>query len=166
MSDLTHSPAPAAAAEAIRAPRKKILLADDDAAIRQILLRLLTEEEYSVLTATNGAEALELADATRFDLALLDLNMPVKDGWQTFELLASKHPSLPVILITARPNQFFSALASGVGALLEKPLNFVQLFSTIRNLLSEPLEERLARLSGRPASFRYFPPVPEVAAKA
>ncbi len=73
-----------------------------------------------MLTAADGVEALELANATKFDLVLLDLNMPVKDGWQTFEQLTAKDPTLPIIIITARPNQFFSALSAGVGALLEK----------------------------------------------
>ena len=67
--------------------KQKILLVDDDAAIRQILMRLLTEEDYLVLTAANGVEALVLAESAKFDLVLLDLNMPVKDGWETFEQL-------------------------------------------------------------------------------
>ena len=132
-------------------PKNKILLVDDDPAIRQILQRLLEDENYFALTAANGAEALQLASHTKFDLVLLDLNMPVKDGWETFEQLSEKHPLLPVILITARSNQFFPALASGAGALLEKPLDFVKLFETIRLLLIEPPEVRLARFKGQAA---------------
>ena len=140
-----------------KAAKRKILLADDDPAFRQILLRLLAEEDYLVLTAANGTEALELANVTKFDLALLDLNMPVKNGWETFEQLSAKHPLLPIILITARPSQFFPALDSGVGALMEKPLDFVKLFHTIQNLLEEPAEVRLARSMGRPAAFHHIP---------
>jgi len=140
--------------------KKKIMLVDDDPAIRHILLRLLTEENFFVLTAADGVEALELANATKFDLVLLDLNMPVKDGWQTFEQLTAKDPTLPIIIITARPNQFFSALSAGVGALLEKPLNFTKLFDTIRELLEEPAENRLARLTGRPSAFHYVSSIP------
>jgi CheY-like chemotaxis protein len=144
-----------------KAAKQKILLVDDDPAIRQILVRLLTEEDYVVLTAANGVEALVLADAAKFDLVLLDLNMPVKDGWETFEQMSAGNPLMPIILITARPNQFFPALASGVGALLEKPLDFTRLFQTIHDLLEEPEEERLARLTGRSAPFSYVPPVAE-----
>ncbi|HEV2693932.1 MAG TPA: response regulator [Verrucomicrobiae bacterium] len=117
--------------------KKKILLVDDDAAVRQILMRLLQEEGYFVLTAANGVEALALADATHFDLVMLDLNMPAKGGWSTFEELTAKSPTLPVIIITARPNQFFPALDSGVGTVLEKPLDFVKLFDTVHSLLEE-----------------------------
>ena len=110
-----------------------------------------------MLTAANGLEALDLSEATEFDIVLLDLNMPVKDGWDTFEQLTGRHPWLPIILITARPNQFFPALASGVGALLEKPLDFGQLLDTISALLQETAEVRLARMAGQPAKFQYIP---------
>lgn len=142
-----------------------ILLVDDDPAIRQILVRLLEEEDYAVLTAANGLEAVVVNESAKIDLVLLDLNMPVKDGWETFEQLSSHSPLLPIILITARPNQFSPALASGVGALLEKPLDFTKLFQTIRDLLEESDEERLARVTGRSASFTYMPSVPELPQK-
>jgi two-component system response regulator (stage 0 sporulation protein F) len=159
MNMMLETPAPAAKPEVVKPAKPRILLVDDDPAIRQILLHLLTEEGYLVLTAAHGEEALGLIQATRFDLVLLDLNMPVKGGWETYEQLSVLRPLLPVILITARPNQFFSAAASGVGALLEKPLDFVKLFSTITTLLEEPDEVRLARHHGRSAVFRYIPPM-------
>jgi len=137
--------------------KPKILLADDDPGIRQILVRLLSEENYLVLTAANGVEALTVTGTVKVDLVLLDLNMPVKDGWETFEQLSAGNPLLPVILITARANQFFPALASGVGALLEKPLDFAKLLQTIHDLLAESNEMRLARLAGRSAAFSYVP---------
>ena len=151
---------PEARATALKPAKQKILLVDDDPAIRQILLRLLTDENYSVIPAANGVEASAFAEVTKFDLVLLDLNMPIKDGWETFEQLSAQNPLLPFILITARPNQLFPALASGVGALLEKPLDFVKLFSTIRTLLEEPEDARLARYMGRSSVFSYIPPIP------
>jgi CheY-like chemotaxis protein len=156
---LVEMPVPDAKTAKPKATKARILLVDDDPAIRQILLRLLAEENYLVLTAANGVEALELVGITKFDLVLLDLNMPAKNGWETFEQLSTKNPLLPIILITARPNQFFPALASGVGALLEKPLDFVKLFQTIATLLEESLEVRLARVTGRASPFRYVPPI-------
>ena len=159
MNALLEIPAPETKLKPVKpVTKKKILLVDDDAAIRQILVRLLQEEGYFVLTGANGVEALALADATKFDLVMLDLNMPVKDGWSTFEQLTAKNPTLPIILITARPNQLFPALASGVGALLEKPLDFVKLFDTVRSLLEEPEDLRMARMTGRSSMFRFIPP--------
>jgi CheY-like chemotaxis protein len=139
------------------APSKKVLMVDDDPAIRQILLRLLAEEGFSVLPAANGLEALEFASLAHFDLVLLDLNMPEKNGWDTFEQLTAHDPLLPIIVMTARSNQLFPALAAGVGALLEKPLDFNRLLKTMRNLIEEPAEVRLARIAGQPSVFRYIP---------
>jgi len=137
--------------------KPKLLLVDDDPSIQKMLTRLLAAEGYHVLPATNGQEALELVAATDVDLVLLDLNLPVKNGWDTYERLTTENPLLPIVIITARPNQLFPALAAGVGALMEKPLDFPKLIETIRQLLEEPREQRLARLAGKPAGFHYLP---------
>ena len=123
-----------------------------------MLLRVLEDENYLVLPAANGIEALEIASTQAPDLVLLDLAMPLQNGWDTFQRLSTDHPALPVIIITARPNQLFPALASGVGALMEKPLDLPKLLRTIRDLLAEPEEARLARTAGRLAEFHYLPP--------
>jgi DNA-binding response OmpR family regulator len=159
MNAMLETTAPEKRKTAGRAKRE-ILLVDDDPAIRRIIPRLLAEEGYSAHTAADGAQALQLASVMDFDLVLLDLNMPFKDGWQTLEALLEKNPALPVIIITARPNQFFTALASGVGALLEKPLDFTNLFKSIRELLAETPAERLARTAGQPAPFHYISSIP------
>lgn len=162
MNAILETPASAAKTKAAKVAKRKILLVDDDPAIRQILLRLLEEEGYLVLTAANGLEAIELANTAQFDLVLLDLNMPVKDGWEAFEHFSANHPMLPVIVITARPNQLFPALASGVGALLEKPLDFTKLFHTIYQILQEPETMRLARSTGHSATFHHVAPVTNI----
>jgi CheY-like chemotaxis protein len=137
--------------------RKTILLVDDDAAVRDGIANVLIGEGYEVTTAANGVEAIELAQRYSMDLVLLDLNLPRKNGWDTFETLSRQKPWVPFIIITARPNQLFSALAAGAGALLEKPLDYPKLLQTIRDLLEEPLETRIARLAGKPAEFHYLP---------
>lgn len=140
------------------APKPKcILVADDDASIRQMLGRILTSEGYVVHEAANGVEALAMAASVPCDLILLDLNMPVKNGWDTFERLTTANPFLPVIIITARPNQKFTALSAGVGALMEKPLDFPKLLQTISVLLAEAPEVHLARMAGKRAEFYYQP---------
>jgi DNA-binding NtrC family response regulator len=138
--------------------KRKILLVDDDPAMRRVLRQLLSEDDFLVLTAADGAKAVELVNLTRFDLVLLDLKAQAGQGWETFGQISAQNPLLPVILITDEPNQFFHAVASGVGALLEKPLNFTRLFRTIQNLLEEPAEERLARFMGQSAAFHYIRP--------
>lgn len=137
--------------------KKCILLADDDPGVRNSLAGVLLTEGYVVILAGDGQQALELATSKQVDLVLLDLNMPVKNGWDTFERLTAENPLLPVIIITARPNQLFTALGAGVGALLEKPVEIPTLLKTIQELFAESEEDRLARMVGRNARFRYHP---------
>ena len=129
-------------------PRKRILLLDDNPAIRQVLLRLLADEDYNVSAAADDAEALKCAATSKFDLILLDLNLPDEKGRKAFEQIKAGNPQMPVIVITARPDQFVSALAvgTGTGVLLEKPMDFVKLFDTIHELLDGPPEQRLEEL--------------------
>jgi DNA-binding response OmpR family regulator len=130
---------------------------DDDRGVRESLAGVLTGEGFLVLPAANGIEALEIVDAIAIDLVILDLNMPAKNGWDTFERLSAEHPLLPVVIITARPNQLFTALGAGVGALLEKPLDIEHMLKTIDRLLAETNEARLRRLVGHRAPFDYKP---------
>jgi DNA-binding response OmpR family regulator len=135
--------------------KAKILLVDDDASVREMLTRVLVGEGYLVWAAANGTAALEIAAATKVDLVLLDLNLPGKSGWDTFERLTAENPLLAVIIITARSNQLFTALGAGVGVLLEKPLDFPKLLQTISRLLAEPAGSRLARMMGNRANFHH-----------
>lgn len=139
---------------------KRILVVDDDPSVREMLGRVLNSEGYGVLPAKDGQEALEIAASAEVDLVLLDLNMPGKSGWDTFEELTAANPLLAVIIITARPDQIFTALGAGAGALLEKPLDFPSLLETISKLMAEPAEVRLARLTGHRAEFHYLPAQP------
>jgi DNA-binding response OmpR family regulator len=134
-----------------------ILLVDDDPAVRDSLYDLLVAEGYSVMPAENGQQALDLVNRLPMDLVLLDLNMPVKNGWDTFERLTAEHPLIPIIIVTARPNQLFTALSAGAGALLEKPMDIPMLLRTMGRLLAETTEQRLARLAGKETEFHYKP---------
>jgi DNA-binding response OmpR family regulator len=147
----------APSATAVPARQHHILLVNDDRAVLESLAGVLIEEGFLVRPATNGDEAIAIAGAFPVDLVILDLNMPVKSGWDTFERLSAEHPLLPIIIATARPLQLFTALSAGVGALLEKPLDIPHLLKTIRRLLAEPSETRLRRLVGQKAPFHYRP---------
>ncbi len=129
--------------------KAKILVVDDDSDIRESLCWVLQSEDYEVALAANGQQASERYSQTPADLVLLDLRMPGKQGWDIFEQLSSMNPLLQFIIITARPNQQLMALAAGVGALMEKPLDYPALLQKIRELLDEPTEKRLRRLTGR-----------------
>jgi DNA-binding response OmpR family regulator len=137
--------------------KRKILLVDDDHAVRESLAVALSEEGFTVLPAANAAQALGIAATSALDLVLLDLHLPRTGGWEVFQCLTGEHPLLPFIVITAQPNQRFTALSAGVGALLEKPLHVPELLQTMRRLLKEPREERYARVAGQVVAFEYRP---------
>jgi DNA-binding response OmpR family regulator len=126
--------------------KKHILLADDDPGVRELLGRVLESEHYQVTFARTGREAAAKFASDLPDIVLLDINMPDKDGWAAFRLMNTAHTLVPVIVITARPNQYPQARELGVDAFMEKPLNLPVLFDTIRRLLAEPEAERTRRL--------------------
>src|SRR5215467_2381534 len=116
---------------------KKILLVDDDASVRATLGRVLEAEEYDVFPAESAQKALAQFLRRTPDLVLLDLDMPDGDGWQVFELMEQSHPLVPIIVLTGLPNQMRRATDYGIDALMEKPLDFPMLLTTIRELLAE-----------------------------
>jgi len=138
--------------------KKRILVVDDDPQIRESLGKVLRAEGYEVVLAADGQQGIENFNAERIDLLLLDLNMPVKNGWDTFERLTSLNPLLPIIIITGQRNQYELAAAAGVGALIEKPFDVLLLFQTMKELLAEPPEAHLKRLTGLHSYVRYVHP--------
>lgn len=132
-----------------RQTRPKVLLVDDEPKICAALAGALVSEGFEVVFVENGDEAIAAFRDGIFDIVLMDLRMPGKSGWETFAQLAWSRPLLPVIIITALPDQQAAAKAAGVGALLEKPLDIPQLVETMRKLLTEPIAARLARIAGK-----------------
>ncbi|PYK65357.1 MAG: hypothetical protein DME21_01470 [Verrucomicrobia bacterium] len=124
---------------------KRILLVDDERSIRESLSKILGAENYEVVLAENGHEAIEKHGAQRIDLLILDLNMPVKNGWDTLDWLVKIDPVLPVVIITGRSNERALAETAGADALMEKPLDVPLLLQTIRELMDEPMESVRAK---------------------
>ena len=155
---------PGGTSEAMRTGMKKrVLLVDDDFAVLAGLAGVLVSEGYHVIHAMDGDEAIEkVRNDNSFDLVLLDLNMPKKSGWDAFEQMHAIDPFLPVIVITARPGQYATAVAAGVGALIEKPLDLPFLLQKMEDLIRESAQERLARTSRRNPSISYRPAPKEI----
>jgi DNA-binding response OmpR family regulator len=130
-----HKPTPAGFSDSL--PRKTILVVDDDAAVRKGLRGVLVSEGYQVIVARHGREAVQVFREHPCDLALLDMNMPLRNGWGTIADLRALKSQLPAIIITARPDQRNVAREAGV-ELMEKPLDLPLLLYRIGALLSEP----------------------------
>lgn len=144
---LRLAPRAAVRQPAEEAPRNRILIADDDPIVRGSLAAVLESENYLVSEARNGIEAVGQAIKHLPGLVLLDINMPHWDGWTAFSQLERVTPLLPVIVITARPNQYEKAVQLGVDAFMEKPLNFPLLLRAIRRLTREEGSLRMRRIT-------------------
>lgn len=93
----------------------KILIADDDKNICELLKMYLEKEDYEVVTAGNGEEAITKFDSENPDLILLDVMMPKLDGWQVCRELRKKS-ECPIIMITAKGETFDKVLGLELGA--------------------------------------------------
>src|SRR5207247_9907774 len=145
------APLPAAAPQpdASKEVHNRVLIADDDALVRGSLAAVLESEGFVVDEAQNGIEAVTRTIAHTPDLVLLDLNMPRWDGWTAFSKLDRVTPLLPVIVITARPNQYQKAVQLGVDAFMETPLNIPILVRAIKRLTSEDENRHVRRITDR-----------------
>src|SRR5205823_2679472 len=104
---------------------KRILIADDDADIRQLLSDRLTSEGYVVQTAPDGRDALLALHGAKFDGLILDIGMPGVDGLQVLHHIREAQPELPVVMITAaeRHHRALVAMQAGAQAYLLKPFD-------------------------------------------
>jgi CheY-like chemotaxis protein len=139
------------------ATRPRILIADDDALVRGSLAAVLELEGFAVYEAANGIETVSCAADNCPDLILLDLNMPKMDGWAAFTEIDLIRPLVPVIVITARPNQYPEAFRRGVDAFMEKPLDLPVLLRAIRKLTSEPEKHCPRRVTFRNSTWLLQP---------
>ncbi len=146
---------PAISPEAVK---KKILVVDDDPQIRQSLQKVLRAEGYDVVLAADGQEGIEKFETEPIDLLLLDVSLPDISGWEVFGAVTSRNPIVPIIIITGRNEQRQLAVLSGVGALVEKPLNVPKLLQNVAEMLAESPETHLKRLVGLHGDLRHVQP--------
>jgi CheY-like chemotaxis protein len=115
-----------------------ILVVDDDRAIRQTLADILETEGYSVVQAANGAEALIQIGESLPRLILLDMRMPVMDGWQFARALKRHGLRFPIIVITAAQNARQWAQEVEAQDFLAKPFELDDLVEKVQRLCAEP----------------------------
>lgn len=116
-----------------------ILIADDYEDNLELLRLLLVAADYNVIEARNGAECLKLARKMRPDLIMVDLSMPVLDGWEMFRALRAdeRTASILCIAVTAHGDTDRNrALQAGFNAYLSKPFRGAELLETVARLLS------------------------------
>jgi len=108
-----------------------VLVVDDAEDIRELLCQLLEMEGYRVMQARHGREALDCVARHTPALILLDLNMPVMNGWQFHAELQAQRLAIPVVLMTAGRVARAETLALGAAGYLAKPFDIADVLETV-----------------------------------
>ncbi|HET7295170.1 MAG TPA: response regulator [Vicinamibacteria bacterium] len=119
------------------AEHKRILVVDDEEDVQVLVSRILRDAGYAVDRASDGKEAIEKLDVSLPDLIVLDLMMPVVDGWGVLQFLRTRREAPPVVIVTARTDYatFARGIREGGTAFVCKPFRFHELVATCQRLL-------------------------------
>jgi two-component system, OmpR family, alkaline phosphatase synthesis response regulator PhoP len=115
----------------------RILVADDEEGIRELLREQLTSAGYTIDEATDGAEAIDKLENVTYDLAILDINMPKKSGLDVLKYIRDKHLKMGVIMLTGRLGFSVGSESMMLGAdeYITKPFDLDYLELTIKRVL-------------------------------
>ncbi len=118
-----------------------VLVVDDEFGVVEVLDAILTDEGYRVVTATNGRQAMARIAEQRPDLILLDYMMPVFDGVAVLRALSAdpRATGLPIVVMSALPEEAISAEAKHYTAFLRKPFRIKTVLAAIERALPVPV---------------------------
>ena len=118
-------------------PDAPILVVDDDESIRTTVSDVLDLEGYAVITAANGAEALRQVEQTQPAVVLLDMRMPVMDGWAFAQEVASRGLALRILVMTAADNARAWAEEIGADGYVAKPFDLNELIAAVQRVAED-----------------------------
>jgi len=113
-----------------------ILVVDDDPDLREFLRLMLTSMGFEVTSAANGQEALDDMEGHDPDLILLDMKMPVMDGWEFCRALEGRDARPPIVVLTAAPDPAGRAAEVHAEGWLGKPFEYADLEGIVRRFAS------------------------------
>jgi CheY-like chemotaxis protein len=125
---------------------RKVLVVDDDPAVRKSIDRVLTGKGYAVITAETGEEALRKLNEEKYDLVYTDIRMPGMSGLEVAEQVKARKPWTPVVIITGYGTDAAQARAkaAGVSSFVHKPLSPAMIEDSARDALAVPTAQVLA----------------------
>jgi DNA-binding NtrC family response regulator len=122
----------------------KLLIVDDETRFLKAIAQRLTKRGFDVRTATNGPDAVSLAQKEKFDIALLDLKMPGMDGGQLLRILKQEHEFLEAIILTGHGSLESAVELTKVGAFgyLPKPYELEKLIEVLKDAYEARLKKK------------------------
>jgi DNA-binding response OmpR family regulator len=126
----------------------RLLLVEDDSRIARFVARGLEEQSYAVDVVSNGNDALYQVEINDYDLVILDVMIPGKDGFAVCRSIRALGKRMPILMLTARDavDDRITGLDSGADDYLTKPFEFGELLARLRALLRRPNELRPSRI--------------------
>lgn len=112
-----------------------ILVVEDEPALRALVSSVLREEGYIVIEARNGQEALDLLAQADANLVVLDLSMPIMNGWEFVRKARVEYPRLPILVMTAQYRAHAEIKELGAVGFLSKPFDLSALLDTVASLV-------------------------------
>jgi CheY-like chemotaxis protein len=123
--------------------RARILVVEDEAAVRDVLVDVLAGQGHDVVACEDGRSALTHMDGPAFDLAMVDLSMPGLSGWEVAKALRAAQPQVPIALVTGWGDQidFAEARTRGIDYLMAKPFNVDDMTRLVAGVLAHESSE-------------------------
>lgn len=114
--------------------KNRILIVEDEFRIAAFLQKGLRKNGFTTAVAEDGDQAISMTQESNFDLLLLDLGLPGKDGWTVLRQLRDQGNQLPIIIVTARNSERdrTTSLVAGANDYLTKPFRFAELLARVR----------------------------------
>lgn len=115
-----------------------ILVVDDEETIRSLFTDLLNEEGYEVTCAANGKEAIERLKEKSFQIAFIDVHMPIMNGAESVRAIRELNPSTEIVMMDSFPDIFLEqALKEGAITCVHKPFNIQEIIGIVREILEK-----------------------------
>jgi heavy metal response regulator len=127
----------------------RILVVEDEKKVARFIQQGLEEEHYAVDISHDGTEGLTMAETGSYDVIILDVMLPGKDGFGITRELRSEHITTPILMLTAKiaTEDKVAGLDSGADDYLTKPFAFAELLARVRSLLRRGTQEKTTHLT-------------------
>ncbi|MEM9906460.1 MAG: response regulator [Cyanobacteria bacterium P01_D01_bin.44] len=116
---------------------RQILIVEDERNLAAFVAKGFRKYGFTTTVVTDGEQALQATQENFYDVVLLDLGLPIKDGWEVLKELRARGDQHPVIVVTALSDLRQEALAAGANDYVPKPFRFMDLLAAVRRQLEE-----------------------------